>query len=130
MIGFLREEINRSNPTDQASAQLLRTYLSSMNLLQQVFPQAKDDLKSMTQSLFKKFQDEVDRQPLVESLHDDVSRQLIMNILRKLNIFIDTLDISAFLANDEQGAFELGYVESMCSWSITEFAQKFPLCLV
>ena len=72
----------------------------------------------MTQSLFKKFQDEVERQPLVESLHDNVSRQLVINIIKKLNIFIDTLDISAFLANDEQGAFELGYVESMCKWSV------------
>jgi hypothetical protein len=84
----------------------------------------------MTQGLFKKLQDEIARQPLNEGLKDNVNRQVILNLIRKLNIFIDTLDISAYLSNDSQGIFELGFIENMCTWSMNELADKFPVCLV
>ena len=65
-----------------------------------------------------------------DGLKDSVNSQVILNIIRKLNIFIDTLDLTAYLSNDSQGIFELGFIENMCTWSMNELAEKFPVSLV
>ena len=91
-------------------------------MLINVFPEAKENLKTMTQRQFKLLQDEVQRKPLAESLQDSVNRGIILNILKKLNILIDQLNCSAFLDSDEQGVLDLTFLEKQLSWAVKDFA--------
>ena len=93
-----------------------------MNMLINVFPEAKENLKTMTQRQFKLLQDEVQRKPLAESLQDSVNRGIILNILKKLNILIDQLNCSAFLDSNELGVLDLTFLEQQLSWAVKDFA--------
>ena len=91
-------------------------------MLINVFPEAKENLKTMTQRQFKLLQDEVQRKPLAESLQDSVNRGIILNILKKLNILVDQLNCSAFLDSDELGVLDLTFLEQQLSWAVKDFA--------
>ena len=74
-------------PSDAGNVHFLRVCLNCLNILQQIFPAAKDQLASLIDELYAKIKSVVEEKELRDILSDNVSRGLLINLVSKYNIF-------------------------------------------
>ena len=85
-------------------------------MLTDSFPQPKEELKQLLDSLFKQIKAQFEEGSLYLKTND--MRNKAISLFAKYNIFIGQLDLAKLL--------ELSHVEEICVWSITKVAASFP----
>ena len=130
MLQLLNTEIARLVPSDAGNTHFLRVCLSCLNILQQIFPAAKDQLANLLEELFTKITSVASKKNLKDVLADKVARQLLINLISKYNIFLSSVSISQLTRSNQAISTGSSFFEKTCKWSVSDFSQRFSTCLV
>ena len=129
MLQLLTTEITRIVPSDAGNKHFLRVCLNCLNMLQQIFPTAKERLVSLVEELFGKIKSIVEDKSLVDIMKKNLSRQLFVNLITKYNIFLSSVNVNLLTRIDKVIGNNLSFFEAACKWTISNFSQNFSTSL-